>query len=799
MRRAGSGKVKWNYEKVQGIAMAMREHLPLAVRDLIEGPNWRGGAIVRLESDVARPSALEVSRHYFLLKPWVQALPTTVPSAFMITDTLLLLNQLLELKLFPVKPVESVINNAAAEAVKIKKLLQALRYLFRSSGSIADRFTKAGKNSRFTRIADLKHDLRPKEKTPTPTKTEAKTEGDKAVDAEYLASIADEEAAPIADVAVAAWDRGFVSAIPPWQLGDRSEDDEEDFSDKDSMILLAELTSEEEFSDAEDPLDLKLEELQAGMFPPEDPEKTASFAGASDVPSPPSSAGSCSEDMEMIASGKRLPQDTRSGSDMEPHTSPEKDEATDLEKAEQILSEEASQEQTEADVEPKKRRSALKEFPYGNKDARSSRQAGIGPKKRKGQDVHDSSKDSEMQDEQSEAYIGPKKRKEQDADDSSEDSQMQDQQSEAYIGPKKRKDQDADDSSEDSQTQDQQSEAYMGPKKTGDQDAHDSSEDSGDQQSEVDIGPKKTGDQDTHDSTEDQRSESDIGPKKTGDDSTRKDRDASDSDVQGPGESSSEKVLPAIGSPGEDLPSDFDSPGQDEWVKETMLDDDEVDLAAKFWSSSEDDAKDEPPRAHDPKDDPPDIFAAGSPSGYAASAEEDGSSPLGDEADLELDSMLGADGRDDDLTAVGVQKKPTRKKGQAKSRALPKKVKKAGFNRKGGRRKRNKVAKIAKKAKEMEEAATEPCRHGSYDLTALGIPKDALPQGDKANKGAHSYTVASPGNECAVEVLLRNRAFYSKRLATGAPGPRGQVGWATFHGVEAAWSEVKKRVGWSDQ
>ena len=169
-----------------------------------------------------------------------------------------------------------------------------------------------------------------------------------------------------------------------------------------------------------------------------------------------------------------------------------------------------------------------------------------------------------------------------------------------------------------------------------------------------------------------------------------------------------------------------------------------------------------------------------------------------------------------------MQKKPGNKlKPKNKYKPVPKKVKRASFNRKGGRRKK-KSAKIAKeepnedkiaeekpkedkiaeeKPKEdkiAEEKPKESCFHGSYDLTAMGIPKDALPQADKPNKGAHSYTVVSSDNECAVEVLLRNRAFYSKRLATDAPGPRGQVGWATFHGIEAAWSEVKKRVGWAD-
>ena len=138
LRLAGSGKVKWDYDKVAGIASRMEEQLPQAVKDLIESPAWRGGALIRLASDVSRPTAQEVSRHYYFLKPWVQAMPTTVPSAYMITDALLVLNELLNKRLFPVEPQESLMNKAAQEAMKLKKLLQSLRYLFRASGSIAD-------------------------------------------------------------------------------------------------------------------------------------------------------------------------------------------------------------------------------------------------------------------------------------------------------------------------------------------------------------------------------------------------------------------------------------------------------------------------------------------------------------------------------------------------------------------------------------------------------------------------------------------------------------------------------------
>lgn len=114
----------------------MKEQLPLAVLDLIASPTWRGGNLVKLHSEVSRPSVQEVSLHHHWLKPWTVAMPTKVPSAFMVTDALLILNDLLDKHLFPVvEPGDSVMQKAAAEAVKIKKLLQALRYLYRASRS----------------------------------------------------------------------------------------------------------------------------------------------------------------------------------------------------------------------------------------------------------------------------------------------------------------------------------------------------------------------------------------------------------------------------------------------------------------------------------------------------------------------------------------------------------------------------------------------------------------------------------------------------------------------------------------
>ena len=159
---AGAGRISWDYDTVEPghalkcghvgkfleccacggiqarVASAMKDQLPAAVTDLIQGPAWRGGQLIRLKSELGRPSVQEVSLHYHFVKPWAREIPNKVPSAFMITDGLLLLNNLLDEKLFPrVKPEDSVQQKAAEEAVKLKKLIQSLRYLYRSSGSFA--------------------------------------------------------------------------------------------------------------------------------------------------------------------------------------------------------------------------------------------------------------------------------------------------------------------------------------------------------------------------------------------------------------------------------------------------------------------------------------------------------------------------------------------------------------------------------------------------------------------------------------------------------------------------------------
>ena len=154
----GSGKVGWTYETVVPcmhlvfvcssllarqpfevtVAAMTYESLPNEMMMLLQSPTWRGGRVIKLASELARPTVAEISLHYRWLKPWATLMPSKVPSGYLITDVFLVLNRLLEGKLLVVKDNESVRGRAAEEACRLRKLIQGLRYLYRSSDLVAN-------------------------------------------------------------------------------------------------------------------------------------------------------------------------------------------------------------------------------------------------------------------------------------------------------------------------------------------------------------------------------------------------------------------------------------------------------------------------------------------------------------------------------------------------------------------------------------------------------------------------------------------------------------------------------------
>lgn len=61
------------------MAKAIFDNLPLACHTLINDGNWHGGAIAKLENNLARPSATDVAVNFHLLKPILEISPERVP------------------------------------------------------------------------------------------------------------------------------------------------------------------------------------------------------------------------------------------------------------------------------------------------------------------------------------------------------------------------------------------------------------------------------------------------------------------------------------------------------------------------------------------------------------------------------------------------------------------------------------------------------------------------------------------------------------------------------------------------
>ena len=101
-----------------------------------------------------------------------------------------------------------------------------------------------------------------------------------------------------------------------------------------------------------------------------------------------------------------------------------------------------------------------------------------------------------------------------------------------------------------------------------------------------------------------------------------------------------------------------------------------------------------------------------------------------------------------------------------------------------------------KKGKDSKESSSGSTLYkGKYDLSEL--PKAALPNSGKTNGGVHSYTL-SDNQGARIEVLLRNRAFYVKRLSDSGhgSGPTGQISFSKYDGPAKAWAEAIHRSGY---
>ncbi|CAK9081172.1 unnamed protein product [Durusdinium trenchii] len=133
MLTQGPGKVAWTEKDVETDALAMKAQLPAVLLSMIDDDGWHGGEIVQLESDMHRPSCGEIALNYPYLKGLVQNHPHSVPGGIYLTDVVLFLDSLLDGKLLVQRDGKTKKVLAGEEAERLKRLLGALRALWRSS------------------------------------------------------------------------------------------------------------------------------------------------------------------------------------------------------------------------------------------------------------------------------------------------------------------------------------------------------------------------------------------------------------------------------------------------------------------------------------------------------------------------------------------------------------------------------------------------------------------------------------------------------------------------------------------
>jgi hypothetical protein len=109
-----------------------------------------------------------------------------------------------------------------------------------------------------------------------------------------------------------------------------------------------------------------------------------------------------------------------------------------------------------------------------------------------------------------------------------------------------------------------------------------------------------------------------------------------------------------------------------------------------------------------------------------------------------------------------------------------------------------------RKATEDKKASFKRARVGrkplcffDYEVAVLEeVPEEAWP---KAQGGKHSYTLRSI-NQAVIEVQLRNKKFYAKKVAGNIPVEDGKANysWSKYGSAAEAWEAVKKATFWEE-
>ena len=118
---------------MRSLAVEVKRNLPMPVLQVLGSDEWKGGQLLQVEGDVSRPTSEELVVNFCWLKPVVQRFAATVPSAYFCTDLFLCLDALFLGKLLHPTLTESKKQLAAQEGNRLKGLIGALRFLWRSS------------------------------------------------------------------------------------------------------------------------------------------------------------------------------------------------------------------------------------------------------------------------------------------------------------------------------------------------------------------------------------------------------------------------------------------------------------------------------------------------------------------------------------------------------------------------------------------------------------------------------------------------------------------------------------------
>ena len=118
---------------MRSLAVEVKRNLPMPVLQVLGSEDWKGGPLLQVAGDVSRPTAEELVVNFCWLKPVVQRFVSTVPSGYFRTDLFIYLGRLFMGKLLRPTLTEGKKQLAAQEGSRMKRLIGALRFLWRSS------------------------------------------------------------------------------------------------------------------------------------------------------------------------------------------------------------------------------------------------------------------------------------------------------------------------------------------------------------------------------------------------------------------------------------------------------------------------------------------------------------------------------------------------------------------------------------------------------------------------------------------------------------------------------------------